>query len=94
MFEVVSGTGSTLDLRDNNIYSIETQDVELVTGFAALSSYQFGYNNYYATVGSFSQVPTGGVNNIQVDPQFVSWADENYDIKDSSPLHNAGVILT
>lgn len=93
IIEITSAAGSTVDLRNNIIYSVETQAVQIISGFAALASYQFTNNCYYTTGAAFTQVPTTGSNNITSDPLFVDIASDNYNLRPSSPCIDTGALL-
>lgn len=81
-----SVTGSVLDLRNNLIYSVENNAVSLVTNYATLNSYQFTNNLYYTTGTAFTNVPTGGSNNYTSDPLFVDFANENFNLRPTTPI--------
>jgi hypothetical protein len=94
ILEVAGNSGTTLKFRNNNVYSKESTAISLVGSSNNLDTAVFDYNNLYTTGAAFAGLPASAENNIEVDPQFVSYTDGNYDIKDSSPLHKAGVIIT
>jgi len=91
--ELSASTGSVVDFRNNIIYSVETQDIEILNGFGSLASYQFRNNCYFTTGSAYTQVPTGGTNNITVDPLFVDISTDNYNLRPASPAIGTGVLL-
>lgn len=93
IIETPSASGSVLDMRNNIIYSVENNAINMVLGYTQLSSWTFSYNDYYTTGSAFANVPTGGTGNITSDPLFVDVATDNYNLRPTSPCIDTGVIL-
>jgi hypothetical protein len=93
VFNFASASGSTLDLRNNIIYSVENNAVSLVTNNTTLASYQFTNNCYYTTGSAYTNVPSTSTNNITSDPLFVDVANNNYNLRPTSPCIDTGVLI-
>lgn len=88
-----NASGSTLDFRNNIVYSVESSAVSLITNNTTLASVTFTNNCYHTTGTAFTNVPSGGSNNITSDPLFVDISTDNYNLQPDSPCIDTGVIL-
>lgn len=86
----VSSTSATLMAKNNIFYNRIGQVIDFVNG---LTSTTFDNNGYYATAaGGWTDVPSGS-GNVTSDPLFVDIENGNYNLRPSSPLIGAGVLV-
>ena len=88
--EVGNASSSTLDMRNNIIYSAEPNAIAMVNGSTSLETAVFDNNCYYTTGAAFSNVPSG-TGNITEDPLFVDLDNKNFELRPASPVIGQGV---